>query len=330
MGKYNEDPYLYPGTNILINKFDIKNKEILLKIEEAITVKKLLGIKNKDFGKTTEKGIREVHKYLFEDIYPFAGEFRKINIYKAEKELGGDSFLYCDSKRIQKELYKVSNSFNNLKISNDIDSQTKVISSLGAQVWAVHPFREGNTRTTMCVMENYAKEIGVTLDTSIIKVDPKEFRNALLLHSLPGQYSEPDRLRKIIRKSIQMGEKNKELGMTEEKKEITDIKSPYNPITGKYIPVVEKLPEYKSNAWISEKQIDEKIKVKEDEKPLKTGIYAVKDNKAVIKKEKMYNLDQLYVSQDKKKEFIIPEKSLEEMKTLSKAKERTKDKGYER
>lgn len=332
MGKMKEDPYVYPGTDILINKLDIKDKAILAKAEKIITYKKLseFEFKAENFGKTSEKQVREIHKYLFGDLYPFAGEFRKINIYKAEKELGGDSFPYCDSNRIQKELYKVCNSFNSLKVSNDIDSQTKAISGLAAEVWAVHPFREGNTRTTMCVAQLYAEGIGVELATDVIKRNPKEFRDALLLHSLPGQYSEPDKLRAIIKESILIGEKNRELGIIGEAKVIESAKSPYNPVTGKYIPVAEKLPEYKTNAWISEKQIDEKIKVKEGEKPLKTGIYAIKDNKAVIKKENIYNLEQLYVSKEKEKELKVPEKSLEEIKVLSKVKEKTKDRGYER
>lgn len=78
---------MYPGTDILINKLDIKDKAILAKAEKIIAYKKLseFEFKTENFGKTSEKQVWEIHKYLFGDLYPFAGEFRKINIYKADQ-----------------------------------------------------------------------------------------------------------------------------------------------------------------------------------------------------------------------------------------------------
>lgn len=264
-----KDLYLYPETDIMKNKFNVKDNEFLSKIEGIIVDDKLRKIEEQNFEKAplSVEQIKNVHKYLFEEVYPFAGEFRTIQIYKAERELGGQSFEYCNPRRIEKELEEICKFYETLSPSNFPDGKIRNVGRFAAKVWAVHPFREGNTRTTMCMMINYAKKLDLELDISNIEEDPKKFRDALLLHSLLGQYSEPEKLREIIKESIEIGEKNKKLGIVGEAKVIESAKSSYNLVTGKYIPVAEKLPEYKTNAWITEKQIDKKIKIKEDETP---------------------------------------------------------------
>lgn len=231
--KIKEDPYLYPETEVLKNKLEIKNNDDLARIELILVNNKLLNIKNKDFGKIDEDYVNRIHKYLFNEIYHFAGENRIIEIYKSEKELGGDSFRYTEPHNIAKELKEVCDFYGKLKVSEFKEDKVKSVSKFAAKVWAIHSFREGNTRTVMCVAQDYAKKLGLEFNAEPIKENPMKFRDALLLHSL-GEYAEPEKLRNIIKKCVDSGTaKAKEISIskkiqTKEKIKVKASKTLYN------------------------------------------------------------------------------------------------------
>ena len=81
MGKdiYNQrnSNYCYSNSNILINKLNIKDNKKLQIYEAKITAAKLLSLRQKGIiGNFDSAHLCSIHKYLFEDIYPFAGKFR--------------------------------------------------------------------------------------------------------------------------------------------------------------------------------------------------------------------------------------------------------------
>ncbi len=122
-----------------------------------------------------------VHYFLFKDVYKFASKFREVNISKNEKILNGDTVVYCDYSRIKDYLvYDFSNErqedYSKLNASDKIIS----ISSFTSCVWQVHPFMEGNTRTTAIFMIKYLKELGYNINYSLFKDNSKYFRNALV------------------------------------------------------------------------------------------------------------------------------------------------------
>lgn len=93
--------------------------------------------------------LKYIHKYLFQDVYEFAGEFRNINFAKHEKILNNDSVAYGDCKALKESLeYDISlekeKNYKDMNVVEVINNITKFSSS----IWQVHPFREGNTRTT--------------------------------------------------------------------------------------------------------------------------------------------------------------------------------------
>ena len=125
--------------------------------------------------------LRYIHKYLFQDVYDFAGEFRKINFSKHEKILNNDSVAYGDCATltesleydISKELEKDYKEMNIVEVINNI---VKFSSS----IWQVHPFREGNTRTTALFIEKYLISLGYNVDNTLFKDKSVYFRNALV------------------------------------------------------------------------------------------------------------------------------------------------------
>ena len=117
------------------NKLGITNQSDLAR-EEKITKLKALELfdskKINDFEVGTFKGLSQIHRYLFEDVYSFAGEIRKVNIAKGNFRFA--SVLYLE------DILK--------KIDNMPQGNFDNIISKYVEMNVAHPFREGNGRST--------------------------------------------------------------------------------------------------------------------------------------------------------------------------------------
>ncbi len=146
------DPYSYPNTNILKNKFGIKDKTKLNIIERNKANKRLIELKlNPITGQYDLKHLQKIHKHIFQDIYTWAGELRTVNIGKGQN-------FFCLLQHID---YAQKDIFNSLKKDNYLnglnlnDSVNKLAYYLG-EINMLHPFREGNGRTQRAFIEQLA------------------------------------------------------------------------------------------------------------------------------------------------------------------------------
>ncbi len=118
------------------NKLGITNQSELAREEERITKLKALELfdskKINDFEVGTFKGLSQIHRYLFEDVYSFAGEIRKVNIAKGNFRFA--SVLYLE------DILK--------KIDNMPQDNFDNIISKYVEMNIAHPFREGNGRSS--------------------------------------------------------------------------------------------------------------------------------------------------------------------------------------
>ena len=176
MGKdlYNErnSNYCYPNSNILINKLDIHDKQVLQKYEAKITAAKLLALRQKGIiGNFDSDHINSIHKYLFEDIYPFAGQYRNENIAKGV-------FRFAEWEYIEQELNRL---LNNLKNENYLYNLSKEdlaerLAFYLSELNVLHPYREGNGRTIREFIRELALKNNYIFDIS--KIPPSEFLDA--------------------------------------------------------------------------------------------------------------------------------------------------------
>lgn len=118
------------------NKLGITNQSELARKEEKITKLKALELfdskKINDFEVGTFKGLSQIHRYLFEDVYSFAGEIRKVNIAKG-------NFRFASVLYLEDILKKIDNMPH--------DNFDNIISKY-VEMNVAHPFREGNGRST--------------------------------------------------------------------------------------------------------------------------------------------------------------------------------------
>lgn len=151
---------------MLENKLNITNQQELAREEERITKLKALKlfdtneIENIEVG--TYKGLSKIHKFLFEDIYSFAGEIRKENIAKG-------NFRFASCMYLEDVLKKI----DDMPQTSFEDIIKKYV-----EMNIAHPFREGNGRSTRIWLDMILKkELNKVIDWS--KVDKEDYLLAM-------------------------------------------------------------------------------------------------------------------------------------------------------
>lgn len=166
--------YCYPNSDVLKNKFNIHDNKLLEKIERKIVLAKLYELRqNKQIGKFDIRHLISIHKYLFEDIYPFAGLLRTENIAKG-------NFSFAEWEYIESELNKLLNNLENENYLKDLEKETfiKKLSYYMAELNVLHPFREGNGRTIREFIRQLAFINGYVLDMQ--NIEPKDMLQACI------------------------------------------------------------------------------------------------------------------------------------------------------
>ena len=157
----------YENTSVLINKFNIRNEEQLNALEQSITsvliAKASMDIpfENVDFD-----FYKALHKYVFSDIYEWAGEIRSVNMSKK-----GTNF--CPAEKIEENSLRI---FNNLQKSNflkDLSSEDFLdgFVDLYCELNYLHPFREGNGRIQRLFLSMLLNHIGKKINFADIDED---------------------------------------------------------------------------------------------------------------------------------------------------------------
>lgn len=165
------------------NKLDKKEKEC-----DYVSTR-IVELFNDNYFELSVDYIKYIHKYLFQDVYEFAGEFRKIDFSKHEPILNNDSVAYGDHNTLNESLeYDLSlEKQKNYKEMNIVDV-IKNITDFSSSIWQVHPFREGNTRTIAVFIEKYLNYLGYHVDNSLFKDKSIYFRNALVRSNYFNNY----------------------------------------------------------------------------------------------------------------------------------------------
>lgn len=176
----NFDHYVYPGMDILKNKLGITDKQMAYDFERTFSSKRI-GVLQKQgiTGRFDTAHLKAIHKFVFGDIYDWAGEFRDIQIFKGLTE-------FTAPEKIQFELdvlcadIRDKNYFRGLSKYAAADGLADAMCRLNQ----IHPFREGNGRTQRLFMEQMALNAGYILDFS--QVSENAMRNASFFASVRG------------------------------------------------------------------------------------------------------------------------------------------------
>ena len=173
---------IYEAKSRISEYYEEKNTTSDDDIEEAdkvaVRITELLGEKTFSFS-TAE--LLNIHKRLFEGIIDKAGVYRDFDFSKKEWILNNDTVVYSPYEIIEEALeydFKEERyfSYKGLTIDESIERLCRFVSN----IWQVHPFVEGNTRTTAVFLIKYLRSFGFDLDNEIFKDNSWYFRNALV------------------------------------------------------------------------------------------------------------------------------------------------------
>lgn len=180
-----KDIYLYEGSDVLQNKLNIFDAEMLSNAEADYVSMRLRELAIQPLkGDYSASHYFRMHQYIFQDIYEWAGTPRKLNIEKSEDVLGGMSVEYSDVFDITKDVRYCLDKLNRIRW-NDL-SQNEIVeefSDLLAYLWKIHAFREGNTRTTITFMCQYADENITTIKRQLFEENSAYVRTSLVAYN---------------------------------------------------------------------------------------------------------------------------------------------------
>lgn len=166
-----EDPYCYPGTDVLRNRLDLRDPDALSEFEAEMSATR--AEEPLPSGRFTVNHYRAVHRHLFQDVYPWAGRFRTVRISK-----GGSPFCFPEHIEGQmRRLFSGLNSRGNL-VGLDEHVFADEAARFLAELNAIHPFREGNGRAQMAFMGLLSDHAGHPLNLG--SLEPASFLEAMI------------------------------------------------------------------------------------------------------------------------------------------------------
>lgn len=129
----------------------------------------------------TVVGLTSIHRRIFDGVFKFAGKIRDYNITKKEWVLRGDTVLYVSAPDIRRAIeydLEQEHAFDYTQVSPDklVEHLAKFVSGL----WQIHPFGEGNTRTTAVFTILYLRSMGFNVENDLFAKHSWYFRNALV------------------------------------------------------------------------------------------------------------------------------------------------------
>ena len=125
--------------------------------------------------------LRSIHRRLFEGVFKHAGQFRTYNITKKEWVLNGKSVFYASYDSICDSLdYDFGNEKEFSYSGITINESVRHIAKFTSDIWQIHPFCEGNTRTTAVFILKYLQTFGFTVSNDVFADNSWYFRNALV------------------------------------------------------------------------------------------------------------------------------------------------------
>lgn len=126
-------------------------------------------------------GITSIHRRLFEGVFKFAGKIRDYDITKKEWVLRGDTVLYVNSEDIKRALeYDLEQENKFVYAGLTHEQMVEHIAKFVSNLWQIHPFGEGNTRTTAVFTIKYLRSIGFYVENDLFANNSWYFRNALV------------------------------------------------------------------------------------------------------------------------------------------------------
>jgi cell filamentation protein, protein adenylyltransferase len=163
-----DHPYCYPGTDVYRNKENIRDRDELEQLERLASARRLETLPHS--LPITVDGYREIHRYMLQDVYDWAGEYRTVTT--------GRGAPFCKAEFIDAEMDKrfaAINAEDNLRGLAPAEFAVRAAEHT-CELNAIHPFLDGNGRTQRAFLEVLAEQAGHRID--LARIDPEAWNEA--------------------------------------------------------------------------------------------------------------------------------------------------------
>jgi len=195
--------YEYPDNYVLINKFGIKEFEVLEKVERTLTALRISELDIKPIvGNFDFKHLSNIHKHIFRDIYDWAGKPRVEEISKGNTDFAPSRFAV---EGLEDTVFKNIRKDNYLR-GLPLDKLSEKLANYYSELNFAHPFREGNGRTQREFIKELTAKNGYKLGWDLI--DKDKLLEATIEATNSLKY---DKLSKLLEDGIVNKEFNKDM-----------------------------------------------------------------------------------------------------------------------
>lgn len=223
----------------IINSYYKSKPNVEDRSEEADKVSiRIAKIISEDSFSFTVGQLLSIHRSLFQGILKNPGKLRTYNFVKKEWILNGDSVTYGDYHELEMTLqYDFEQEKKYRYNDNSIDETIEHLAIFVANLWQIHAFEEGNTRTTAVFFIKYLRSLGFDVTNDIFAKNAWYFRNSLVRANFTnitkGVYEDRSFLIKFLRnlllnennqlknKELHIGNRSERIDETRESKTIT-------------------------------------------------------------------------------------------------------------
>lgn len=159
------DPYCYPGTSTLRNLHDIRDPNRLAQVEAEFALERAEQFEP-DLEVLDFSTLTQIHWWLFQDTYDWAGDLRTVDIAKGETR-------FCTASRILPESEKLVAQLNDVRWLQDYKESDLAVqlAHYYNEFNVLHPFRDGNGRAQRLFFEVMAAHIGYGISWDGVSVD---------------------------------------------------------------------------------------------------------------------------------------------------------------
>jgi cell filamentation protein len=159
--------YCYEGSDVLMNLGSFNTQEKLDQYERRVTANALMSLeKTPLYGTFNAAHLCAIHRFLFEDVYAFAGQYRK-------EEIAKGAFRFASVRFLEQSLDYVLDELKGEKYLKDlsVDEFSTRAAYYLSELNVIHPFREGNGRTQREFIRLLALQAGYKIDWSHVDQD---------------------------------------------------------------------------------------------------------------------------------------------------------------
>jgi cell filamentation protein len=199
------DPYCYPGTTILRNKFDRQDERELKATEARVAALALFVMEDEPLqGPMDEDRLRATHGAIFSDIYEWAGSYRENTGKMTKGREAGYVVTYGESQYVPGEMSRIFSELESEQFLDGlgIDEFAERLTYFYSEIDSTHPFREGNSRTLRKFTADLATAAGYALDWEPAGSTGQSRSSLYVARDYAFQRREYRRLNEIIRANL--------------------------------------------------------------------------------------------------------------------------------